>query len=162
MLREHRRTQAAHRLLAGSEYEDHGLVFGGDLGRPLHLDTLAARYFKPLLPLAAAHLLGRDLPSLPAPSRSKCYATAKLARDCAESETMRAAQFPELSLYGCRHTMATLLLRRGTHPKIVADRLGHAKTATTLEIYSHVTPDIQREAVTALEDSLAPKPRRVG
>ncbi len=57
---------------------------------------------------------------------------------------------------------STLLLRSGVHPKIVADRLGHSKTSTTLDIYSHVTPDIQAQAVTALEASLAPRDRRSG
>ncbi|MQG57763.1 MAG: hypothetical protein FI707_07735 [SAR202 cluster bacterium] len=32
------------------------------------------------------------------------------------------------------------------HPKIVQERLGHANISTTLNIYSHVTPGIQRAA----------------
>lgn len=162
VLRDHRRAQAEHRLLAGAEYEDRGLVFTTDFGRPVHLDTIAARHLKPLLPVAAAHLLGRRLPSLPPPSRKPSYREAVQARAAAEAAAMRDAGFPSISLYSCRHTVATLLLSTGTHPKIVADRLGHAKTSTTLEIYSHVTPDLQEEAVSALESSLARKARRVG
>ena len=37
-----------------------------------------------------------------------------------------------------RHAHATLMLRQGVHPKIVQERLGHAKVGTTLDIYSHV------------------------
>jgi integrase len=32
-------------------------------------------------------------------------------------------------------------------PKIVQERLGHASISTTLDVYSHVTPGMQREAV---------------
>ncbi len=35
------------------------------------------------------------------------------------------------------------MLRQGVHPKIVQERLGHAKVGTTLDIYSHVTPSLQ-------------------
>jgi len=34
----------------------------------------------------------------------------------------------------------------GTHPKVVAERLGHASIGITLDIYSHVLPSIQEEA----------------
>ena len=32
------------------------------------------------------------------------------------------------------------------HPKIVSERLGHAKIAITLDVYSHAMPTMQREA----------------
>ena len=44
-----------------------------------------------------------------------------------------------------------LLLRAGVHPKLVAERLGHSRVATTLDVYSYVLPNTQREAVKALE-----------
>jgi integrase len=37
-------------------------------------------------------------------------------------------------------------LAAGVHPKIVSERLGHATIAVTLDLYSHVTPDIDAEA----------------
>jgi integrase len=159
LLRSHKAAHNAYRLAAGAEYEDHGLVFCGEFGRPLYLDLVAGRYFKPLLAVAAAHMLGRTLPALPVPSRSKAYAAAREAREAAERDTMIAADFPDLSLYSLRHSMATLLLESGVHAKIVADRLGHATTATTLQVYSHVTPHIQQQAVTALEESLGTRSR---
>jgi integrase len=45
-----------------------------------------------------------------------------------------------------RDTHATLLLRQGVHPKVVQERLGHAKVGTTMDIYSHVMPTLQKEA----------------
>ena len=45
-----------------------------------------------------------------------------------------------ISLHNARHTHASLMLKEGIHPKIVQERLGHSTIATTLDIYSHVTP----------------------
>jgi integrase len=53
-----------------------------------------------------------------------------------------------------RHTCATLLLGKGVHPKIVQELLGHATIAITLDTYSHVLPNMQGEAVHAMENAL--------
>jgi integrase len=38
-----------------------------------------------------------------------------------------------------RHTMATILLAAGVHPKIIQERLGHSSIQMTLDRYSHVS-----------------------
>jgi integrase len=53
---------------------------------------------------------------------------------------------PNITIKGLRHTHATLLLQAGVNPKVVQERLGHSNIATTMDIYSHVTPTIQAEA----------------
>ena len=58
---------------------------------------------------------------------------------------------PRLPFHNLRHTAATLLLAAGTHPKIVAERLGHSTPTVTLNVYSHVTPTMQREAAATLD-----------
>ena len=50
-----------------------------------------------------------------------------------------------------RYTHATLMLKAGVHPKIVSERLGHANIGITLDIYSHVLPGMQEEAVEKYE-----------
>jgi integrase len=55
-----------------------------------------------------------------------------------------------LSIKGLRHTHATLMLELGIHPKVVQERLGHSNISTTMNIYSHVTPTMQRDAVQRL------------
>jgi integrase len=40
-----------------------------------------------------------------------------------------------------------LLLELGEHPKVVQERLGHSTITTTMNIYSHVTPTMQKAAV---------------
>jgi len=56
-----------------------------------------------------------------------------------------------IRFHDLRHTAATLMLGRGVHPKVVAEMLGHSQIAVTLDLYSHVTPTMQREATAALD-----------
>jgi integrase/predicted RNA-binding Zn-ribbon protein involved in translation (DUF1610 family) len=58
----------------------------------------------------------------------------------------RAALLPRIPLHGLRHTYATLALSSGINPRIVSARLGHATVALTLDVYSHVLPQADREA----------------
>jgi integrase len=44
---------------------------------------------------------------------------------------------PQINLHSLRHTSATLQIMGGVPIRAVADRLGHAKTSTTLDFYSH-------------------------
>jgi integrase len=67
-----------------------------------------------------------------------------------------------IRLHDLRHTHATWLLQQGVHPKIVQERLGHSTIRTTLDIYSHVIPSMQREAVDAFEKATNPKWRQNG
>ena len=53
-----------------------------------------------------------------------------------------------------RHTCATLLLRQGVNPKFVQDLLGHADISLTLNVYSHVLPDMGGIAAGAMDDAL--------
>jgi len=58
----------------------------------------------------------------------------------------RAGLSRSVRLYDLRHSMATLALAAGIHPKVVSERLGHATTKLTLDTYSHVTPHMQDQA----------------
>jgi integrase len=53
---------------------------------------------------------------------------------------------PRLTAHGLRHTSATLMLANGVPPKVAAERLGHADPTLFMNLYSHVTPTMQREA----------------
>ena len=67
----------------------------------------------------------------------------------------RAGLAPKLRFHDLRHTCATLLLSRNVNPKIVSEMLGHASVSITLDIYSHLLPDMQEKAARALEDALS-------
>jgi integrase len=55
-------------------------------------------------------------------------------------------QLDRIRLHDLRHTWATLALKAGIPLKVVSERLGHATTAITADIYSHVTPGMQSDA----------------
>jgi integrase len=63
---------------------------------------------------------------------------------------LRAAGLPRIRFHDLRHSAATLLLEEGMHPKIVSEMLGHSTIAITLDLYSHVTPTMQRQATEAM------------
>jgi integrase len=46
-----------------------------------------------------------------------------------------------------RHTHASLMLAEGVHLKVTSERLGHSSIGITGNLYSHVQPTVQREAV---------------
>ena len=56
-----------------------------------------------------------------------------------------AAGLPQIRFHDLRHTWATLALSTGGHPKIVSQRLGHSSISITLDLYSHVTPGMDKE-----------------
>jgi integrase len=39
----------------------------------------------------------------------------------------------------------------GVHQKVVSEMLGHSTVLITQDLYSHVTPTMQQQAVTALD-----------
>ena len=67
---------------------------------------------------------------------------------------MRRAGLDGYRLHDARHAHATLMLRQGVHPKIVSERLGHARIGITLDTYSHVTPGLQEAAALRFEEAL--------
>lgn len=73
-----------------------------------------------------------------------------LSRQCIYQTFKRmckAADVPYHSFHSLRHTHASILLSANVHPKIVQERLGHAKISTTLDTYSHLIPGMQQVAV---------------
>jgi len=62
-----------------------------------------------------------------------------------------------IRLHDARHTHASLLLKAGTHPKVVQERLGHAGIQITLDTYSHITPGLQEAAAVRFDDLVSPK-----
>jgi integrase len=72
---------------------------------------------------------------------------------------LREAGLPTIRLYDLRHTAATLALAAGVPPKVVAEQLGHASAAFTLDIYSHVLPHMQAAAASRVEALLFPQSR---
>lgn len=62
------------------------------------------------------------------------------------------AGLPPMRFHDLRHVAATLLLSEGIHPKIVQEILGHSQISMTLDVYSHVLPNMQQDAMNRLND----------
>jgi integrase len=56
--------------------------------------------------------------------------------------------------HDARHTCATLLLKQAVNPKFVQELLGHADISLTLNVYSHVLPDMGDATADAMEAAL--------
>jgi len=67
---------------------------------------------------------------------------------------LKRLNYPSIRFHDIRHTMASWMLIQGVNPKIVQERLGHASISTTLDIYSHVTPGMQRQAADGFDKLL--------
>jgi integrase len=67
---------------------------------------------------------------------------------------LEQAALPRVRFHDLRHTAATLLLSARVNPKVVSEMLGHATVAITLDIYSHVLPDMQQDAAAAMRNLL--------
>jgi integrase len=61
-------------------------------------------------------------------------------------DSVKRAGVPKIRLHDTRHTMATLALEAGVHPKVVQEQLGHSAVAVTLDTYSHVPQAVRRDS----------------
>jgi len=70
---------------------------------------------------------------------------------------VRRAGLSGIRLHDARHTHASLMLKKGIHPKIVQERLGHSSIQITLDTYSHVAPGLQQSAAETFDSIVLPK-----
>lgn len=72
---------------------------------------------------------------------------------------LKILNLPSVRFHDLRHTSATMLLKAGINPKVVSERLGHTDIRITLNTYSHVLPDMQKEAAEKLAKNIYTTPR---
>ncbi|WP_417900455.1 tyrosine-type recombinase/integrase [Bacillus haimaensis] len=65
---------------------------------------------------------------------------------------IKRAGLKDARFHDLRHSHATILLQKNVHPKIVSERLGHSKIGNTLDLYSHVIPSLQEQAIEVFDD----------
>ena len=65
---------------------------------------------------------------------------------------LERAGLPDIRLHDLRHSAASILLSMGVNPKIVQELLGHSHISITLDIYSHIFPSMQKDAMQRLDD----------
>jgi integrase len=64
------------------------------------------------------------------------------------------AGLPSVRLHDLRHTAASLLLAQGVPARVVMEILGHSAIALTMNTYSHVAPEVSREAAERMAQML--------
>jgi integrase len=67
---------------------------------------------------------------------------------------LKHAELPDIRWHHLRHTYATLLLARGTHPAYVQKSLGPASVQLTLDRYSHWMPSMGRNTAEGIDEAL--------
>ncbi len=121
LLRDHKREQSELKLKNRPYYADHDLIF--------------ARQFEDRR-VASQSVLGRPL--------SPRMVVVHFDKAC------KGAMVKRITLHGLRHTCATLSLGAGVPVHVVQQRLGHASSTITLDVYSHVLPSQQADAASKL------------
>ena len=58
----------------------------------------------------------------------------------------RKAGLEGVHLHSLRHTQASMLIEQGEYPKVISERLGHASTAFTNDLYGHLMPGMEQAA----------------
>jgi integrase len=67
----------------------------------------------------------------------------------------RRAGLDPIGLHECRHTFASLLIAAGVNAKAITAYLGHASIQTTFDLYGHLMPGNEDEAVALVDAYLA-------
>jgi len=68
--------------------------------------------------------------------------------------TLKNLGIDGVRFHDLRHTHASLMLRQNVNPKIIQERLGHSSIMITMDIYGHLMPSMQRDAVLNFADLL--------
>lgn len=72
----------------------------------------------------------------------------------------QAAGLRVVRLHDARHGCATILTAAGVAPRVVMEILGHSQISITMDVYTHVVQDTQREAISHMDRLLKRRPGR--
>lgn len=129
-LRKHKIEQAKLRLMLGDRWQPvkglENLVFTTMFGKPL-LTLSVGRYID-----------------------STVNAVNRAEEKKAAEEHRRPELMETFCPHSMRHTFATRALERGIPPKVVQSYLGHSTIDVTMNIYTHVTAELEREEIRKL------------
>ena len=89
----------------------------------------------------------------PSPVKEDCPITPGVVRRRLQL-ILEHAGCKHVRFHDLRHTFATLALENGMDVKTLSAMLGHVSAATTLDIYTHITDDMQRAAAANIDRSI--------
>jgi integrase len=75
-------------------------------------------------------------------------------------KAIEESALPRIRFHDLRHTHATHMLASGVHVKVASERLGHSKVGITLDLYSHVLPGMQEDAVAKVDAAFSAHRKR--
>jgi integrase len=67
---------------------------------------------------------------------------------------LKHAGLPKRRFHDLRHSCATLLLVQGVPARVVMEILGHSQIGLTMNTYTHVVPELGREAASGMQEFL--------
>jgi integrase len=116
---------------------------------------------------------GGALPTIQVPGRQKAETAVQLVFPSREGgptdgdnfrhrvfyRLLEVADIPRLRFHDIRHTFASLLLQQGESLHYVKEQMGHASIQTTVDVYGHLIPGSNRNAVNRLDDPTEPRVR---
>mgnify|MGYP002860245253 CR=1 FL=1 len=70
------------------------------------------------------------------------------------TKLLKRNNLPMIRFHDLRHTFATLALEHGMDVKTLSTVIGHTSSQITLDVYSHITADMQKKAARAIEKGL--------
>jgi integrase len=68
---------------------------------------------------------------------------------------LKAIGAEHIRFHDLRHTFSTLAIQSGIDPKTVAEILGHASAEFSLDVYTHVTAGMKKEAAQKISGFMA-------
>jgi integrase len=72
-------------------------------------------------------------------------------------ELLSKNDLPIIRFHDLRHSHASLLVKLGVQPKIISERLGHSNIGITMDLYSHLYEEADREVADAFEELIKAK-----
>jgi integrase len=71
---------------------------------------------------------------------------------------LEKAELRRVRFHDLRHTFASLLLQNGESPAYVKEQMGHSSIQVTVDVYGHLIPGANRQAVDRLDDATRRNP----
>lgn len=99
------------------------------------------------------HEVGGKAPEVVFATPTSKYQNTAIRQDALDRR-LKEIGCPRFTFHAFRHTHASLLLNAGISYKELQYRLGHATLAMTMDIYSHLSKDKEKEAVSYYEKAI--------
>lgn len=130
LLKEYKKWQNTEKLKLGSLWNTTDCLFTGVNGGHIFPSTISKWFLK----FIRKH--NKDI----------------MSDDTIKEEDKNLYLIREVNFHGLRHTSATLLINQNVDVSTVSKRLGHARTSTTMDIYSHSLQKSDMAAADKLEN----------